>query len=105
MNVFFVLAPKGGGLPEVVTAPLDGTILPGVTRRSVLELCRASGAYTVSERKLGMKEVAQAAAEGRLLEAFGTGTAAVIAPVNGILFKGKVGKETPKRMQLKASFF
>jgi len=90
MNVFFVIAPKEGGLPEVITAPLDGTILPGVTRRSVLDLCRASGDYAVSERKLGMKEVAQAAGEGRLLEAFGTGTAAVIAPVNSIMFQGKV---------------
>ena len=90
MNVFFVIAPKGGGKPELITAPLDGTILPGVTRRTVLELCRNSGDYTVSERALGMKEVSEAAAEGRLMEAFGTGTAAVIAPINCVLFKGKV---------------
>lgn len=89
MNVFFVIAPKGGGKPELITAPLDGTILPGVTRRTVLELCRNSGDYTVSERALGMKEVSEAAAEGRLMEAFGTGTAAVIAPINCVLFKGK----------------
>lgn len=90
MNLFFVLEKEDGSGTELVTAPLtDGTILPGVTRRSVLELARASGDFIVSERALGMKEIIKASQEGRLLEAFGAGTAAVIAPVNEISYKGQ----------------
>jgi len=91
MNVFFVLKNKQGQT-ELVTAPLtDGTILPGVTRRCVLELARQqaqSRGWQVSERPLGMNEVMAAHGEGRVLEAFGCGTAAVIAPVSCVRFKG-----------------
>jgi branched-chain amino acid aminotransferase len=90
MNLFFVIKKADGSGVELVTAPLtDGTILPGVTRRSVLELARQSGEFTVSERPLGMKEIIKASKEGRLMEAFGAGTAAVIAPVNEIHYKGQ----------------
>lgn len=88
MNVFFVIETPAGET-ELITAPLDrGDILPGVTRRSLLELARAKGDMIVSERQLGMKEVVQASKEGRLKEAFGAGTAAVVAPIKAIHFKG-----------------
>jgi len=87
MNLFVVMKTKDGNQTELITAPLDGTILPGVTRRSVLELARESGEYLVSERKLTMSEFVGAAKEGRIMECFGAGTAAVIAPVNSILYR------------------
>lgn len=94
MNIFFVIRPRGDphGVPELTTAPLDrGDILPGVTRRSILELARgwSDRPATVSERWLTMSELVEAEAEGRLLEAFGAGTAAVVSPVNGIVYGGK----------------
>ena len=88
MNVF-VLWETPYGTRELVTAPLDyGDILPGVTRRSVIELARAEGAVEVAERPFTMREVKRAADEGRLLEVFGAGTAAVICPINRIFYEG-----------------
>lgn len=90
MNILFVLKKKDGSGIELVTAPLTrGDILPGVTRRSILELARSWKEFDVSERWLTMKEVVEAEAEGRLLEVMGAGTAAVISPVKAILYKGK----------------
>jgi len=75
---------------ELVTCPLSrGDILPGVTRDSVLGLARGWGEFEVNERELSMKEVLEAAEEGRLLEVFGCGTAAVVAPVKQIGYLGK----------------
>ncbi len=74
MNVFFVLG------DTVITPELTGSILPGITRRSCLELLRAWG-YRVEERLISITEIVEAAANGQLTEAFGTGTAAVISPV------------------------
>jgi branched-chain amino acid aminotransferase len=79
-NAFFVID------DEVITSPLTGTILPGVTRDSVIALLKNWG-VRISERKLRISEVVKAAKEGRLKEAFGTGTAAVIAPVGTFVFK------------------
>ncbi len=73
---------------EVVTAPLGGTILPGVTRDSALTICRHWG-IPVSERRLTIDEVIAAQKDGRLQEAFGTGTAAVISPVGSITYQGQ----------------
>ncbi|CAM9344898.1 unnamed protein product [Ectocarpus sp. 12 AP-2014] len=94
MNIFFLIAKEGGGGVELVTSPLDaGDILDGVTRRSVLELARewreleGGIPLEVCERRLTMGEVVKASREGRLLEVFGTGTAAVISPVNGIKYR------------------
>jgi len=88
MNIFFLWETPSGKI-ELVTAPLDGTILPGVTRDSILELAREWGEFEVTERPFTMPEVAAAWKEGRLREAFGAGTAAVIAPINGIAYKGE----------------
>ena len=73
---------------EIVTAPLDGTILPGVTRDSCLQLLRDWG-LRVSERKLSIDELVSASLSGKLEEAFGCGTAAVISPVGEIYYKGQ----------------
>jgi branched-chain amino acid aminotransferase len=82
MNMFFVID------DEVITAPLEGTILPGITRDSVIHMVKDWG-MKMSERFLGVDEVIGAAQDGRLKEAFGTGTAAVISPVGQITYKGK----------------
>ncbi len=73
---------------EVVTPPLTGTILPGVTRDSVLTLLRDWGSK-VSERQVSIDEVVDAYTAGTLEEIFGTGTAAVISPVGELAFKGR----------------
>ena len=61
------------GERELVTPPLDGTILPGVTRQSMLDLAREWGEFKVTERRITMAEVLKAASECRILEAFGAG--------------------------------
>ncbi len=93
MNVFF----KING--EVITPVLNGSILSGITRDSVIQLLRGNG-YSVTERKIEIAEVFKAAETGELEEVFGTGTAAVISPVGElatddekiIISEGKVGK-------------
>lgn len=80
MNVFF----KING--EVVTPALSGSILPGVTRASTIELLK-SWDVPVVERKLAMDEIVEAAANGKLEEAFGTGTAAVISPIGRLVYR------------------
>ena len=93
MNVFFVLG------DEVVTPALQGSILPGITRKSVIELLNSWG-YKVSERRLSVDELLEAYANGTFTEMFGSGTAAVISPVGRLRYKdtdmklsdGKIGK-------------
>ena len=82
MNMFFVIE------EEVITAPLTGSILPGVTRDSVIHMVKDWG-MKVSERSLSIDEVIAGAEDGRLKEAFGTGTAAVISPVGQINYRGE----------------
>lgn len=81
MNVFFVID------NEVITPELNGSILAGITRMSAIELLRDAG-YKVVERKISIQEVYEAASEGRLGEAFGTGTAAVISPIGEFCWEG-----------------
>ncbi|CAH6723678.1 branched-chain-amino-acid aminotransferase, cytosolic [[Candida] jaroonii] len=90
MNVFFAFQ-KPNGKKELVTAPLDGTILEGITRDSILELCREKlgDEWEVSERNYTIHDVKKAADEGTLIEAFGSGTAAIVSPVNNIEFRGE----------------
>jgi branched-chain amino acid aminotransferase len=73
---------------EVVTPPLAGTILPGVTRDSALTLLREWG-VRVAERPITIEEVREAAHRGTLAEVWGTGTAAVISPVGELAYKGE----------------
>ncbi|MFI3284946.1 MAG: branched-chain amino acid aminotransferase [Erysipelotrichaceae bacterium] len=74
MNIFFKIN------DEIITPELNGSILPGITRDSVIKLCQSWG-YKVSERKISIDEIAQAYHDGSLQEVFGSGTAAVISPV------------------------
>jgi branched-chain amino acid aminotransferase len=73
---------------EVITPPLTGTILPGVTRDSALTLMREWG-LRVSERPISIDDVVAAADRGTLKEVWGTGTAAVISPVGELSYQGK----------------
>lgn len=90
MNVFFYLINEETQQPELVTAPLTrGDILPGVTRDSILHLARSWGDFQVSERYATMPEIIKASKDGRLIEAFGAGTAAVVTPISSICHKGQ----------------
>lgn len=83
MNIFF----KING--TVVTPKLNGSILPGVTRDSVIQLCKHWG-LPVEERKVSVDELLEAAKNGSLEEVWGTGTAAVISPVGHLRFEDTV---------------
>ncbi len=76
-------------MDKLVTPELQGSILPGITRKSVLELCRKWG-MKVSERRITIQEVADAYDAGKLQEVFGAGTAAVISPVGHLKWGDKV---------------
>ena len=95
MNVMFKIS------GEIVTPKLTGSILPGVTRMSCIELLRRQG-YTVQERLLSVDELAAAMADGSLEEAWGCGTAAVVSPIGELCYQdvkytiggGKIGPIT-----------
>ncbi|MBE3028294.1 branched-chain amino acid aminotransferase [Janthinobacterium sp. BJB1] len=78
MNLFFVY--KDGEKITVVTPELTGTLLPGITRRSLLEMAKDLG-YATEERKLSVQQWRDDIASGRMTEVFACGTAAVITPV------------------------
>ncbi len=82
MNMLFIIDGK------LVTPPLRGSILPGITRNSVLKLASTMG-IEVEERLISIDEVAETARNGRMSEAFGSGTAAVISPVGHFYWKGE----------------
>jgi branched-chain amino acid aminotransferase len=82
-NIFIVID------DELITPPLAGTILPGITRNSVLQLARDRGIKT-SERRITIDELFQAQENGSLKEVFSTGTAAVISPVGELCYKDQV---------------
>ena len=95
MNVMFKI--KG----EIVTPALTGSILPGITRKSCVEVLKSKG-YKVSERLLSLEELEKAMDDGTLEEAWGCGTAAVVSPIGELCYKdkkftinnGKIGKVT-----------
>jgi len=97
MNMFFAYE------DYIVTAPLDGSILHGITRDSVLTLAKSFG-VKVEERKIDITDLMNDIRSGKVREAFGSGTAAVVTPVNTICYKkecltvddGEVGKLTQK---------
>ena len=97
MNIMFKISGK------IYTAACEGTVLPGVTRRSIIELLHDWG-YEVIEGKLAIDAVMQAGKDGTLEEVFGTGTAAVVSPVKELVWKddsvtisgGKIGELTQK---------
>jgi branched-chain amino acid aminotransferase len=81
-NIFFRIN------DEVITPALQGTILPGVTRDSVVHLVKDMG-IKMTERSVSIEEIVQGAQDGSLKEVFGSGTAAVISPVSSFRYKGK----------------
>ncbi|MGH3449534.1 MAG: branched-chain amino acid aminotransferase [Haloechinothrix sp.] len=85
MNLFFVLG--SGDDAHIVTPELTGTLLPGVTRDSLLTLCRDFG-LTVEERRISAEEWEKTAISGELTEVFACGTAAVITPVGRVKHTG-----------------
>lgn len=85
MNVMFKI--KG----EIYTAPLNGTVLPGVTRNSCITLLKSWG-YKVHEKPFTIDFLMESARNGELEEAFGTGTAAVISPIGELNYKGEIQK-------------
>ena len=82
MNVMFKIG------DEIVTPMLSGSILPGITRMSCIEVLKKQG-YKVSERLLSIDELAEALENGTLKEAWGCGTAAVVSPIGELCYKGK----------------
>ena len=82
MNVMF----KING--EIVTPMLAGSILPGITRKSCIELLKSEG-YKVSEKLITIDELEEAMENGTLEEAWGCGTAAVVSPIGELSYKGK----------------
>lgn len=104
MNIFFLMKKTTAqdSPLELVTAPLTrGDVLPGVTRDSIIQLVReheglreqlrgfSGEPIDVVERWVGMPEVARAEQEGRLVESFGAGTAAIVSPVSAIGYSGR----------------
>ena len=97
MNIMFKIDGK------IYTAPCTGTVLPGVTRRSIIELLRDWG-YEVCEEHVAIADIMKAGHDGKLEEVFGTGTAAVVSPVKELDWKGdkvfisggKIGELTQK---------
>ena len=84
MNIFILMRNEKEEV-ELVTPPLtSGTVLPGVTRQSVLDLTSNMSGLRVRERRITLPEVLVASKQGRLMEVFGCGTAAVISPVGGL---------------------
>jgi branched-chain amino acid aminotransferase len=83
MNIFFLIG------DELITPPLTGSILPGITRDSVLRLTKDWG-LKVTEKRITIDDVLSANENGSLQEVFGTGTAAVISPVGEINYKGQI---------------
>lgn len=79
MNIFFKIDGK------IVTPMLNGSILPGITRDSTINLCKSWG-YDVEERRISVEEIIEAQRSGKLEEVFGTGTAAVISPVGKLRY-------------------
>jgi len=83
MNIFFKIDGK------IYTAACEGTVLPGVTRRSSIELLKDWG-YEVVEGKIAIADIMEAGRQGKLEEVFGTGTAAVVSPVKELKWKDEV---------------
>jgi branched-chain amino acid aminotransferase len=91
MNFFMLWENPNTGRRELVTPPLNGLILPGVTRNSILELVKSwehtTGIF-VCEEKVTMAEILQASHEDRIIEMFGAGTACIVSPIKRIGFNG-----------------
>ncbi|KAH8703316.1 putative branched-chain amino acid aminotransferase [Talaromyces proteolyticus] len=93
MNLFVAWVNPETNTKELLTPPLDGTILPGITRDSILDLARerlVPDGWTVSEKRVYMREIKEASEQGRLLDFFGAGTALIVSPIRSITWNGGV---------------
>ncbi|KAG0190985.1 hypothetical protein DFQ28_001149 [Apophysomyces sp. BC1034] len=88
MNLFTLWKNDEGEL-ELVTPPLDGSILPGVTRDSILSLAKSWNKFKVAERKMTMPQLRDAIKQNRVLEMFGAGTACIVSPIKTIEYMGE----------------
>lgn len=88
MNIFMFYI-NDDGEKELITPPLNGLILPGITRDSIINLSKQWGKFKVREAKFTMPMVCQLLKEDRLLELFGAGTACIVSPVNRINYLGE----------------
>lgn len=86
MNIFVVIKHPGGEI-ELATPPLNGLILPGITRHSIIQLAKEWDEFKVTERTITMSEILSLSKENRLLEVFGSGTACIVTPVNSIFYE------------------
>lgn len=91
MNIFFIFK-KDQGKYEIATPMLDGSILPGITRKSIIDMMRDEGEHEVSERLITTEEVLKKNKEGKLVEIFCSGTAAICTPVKTLRIKGNTIK-------------
>ncbi|XP_018496701.1 branched-chain-amino-acid aminotransferase, cytosolic [Galendromus occidentalis] len=85
-NIFMLMKDDVGNV-ELITPPLNGIILPGINRQSILDLTRDWNEFKVSEREVTMQELQERLAKGQLLEMFGCGTASAISPIERIVYK------------------
>ncbi|XP_048511464.1 branched-chain-amino-acid aminotransferase, cytosolic isoform X2 [Athalia rosae] len=85
MNIFMFYI-NDDGEKELVTPPLNGLILPGITRNSILTTSREWGQFKVTERVITMDEICNLLSENRLLELFGAGTACIVSPISFIKY-------------------
>ncbi|KAJ8918143.1 hypothetical protein NQ315_011600, partial [Exocentrus adspersus] len=89
MNIF-VFYINDHGEKVLVTPPLNGLILPGIVRQSIIELCEQWKEFRVEQRDITMKDVIKLKRSERLLEMFGSGTAGMISPVSSIEYLGEL---------------
>ena len=88
MNFFVVIKTEDGDI-EIITPPLDGLIIPGITRESVLELVRSLPQYEVVERHITVDELVKALRDRRVVECFGTGSRRFVVPVQTLHIRGR----------------
>lgn len=88
MNLFVYWKNEQGD-NELITPPLNGTILPGITRDSIIKLTQELGEFKVSQKPFKIQELMKAVREGRVHEAFGSGTAAIVSPVKSFNYRGE----------------
>ena len=87
---FFVFWKNEKGEDELITPPLDGTILPGVTRDSILTLTKNMNEFKVTVAPFKIQQLMKAVREKRVYEAFGAGTAAIVSPVEQFTYHEEV---------------
>lgn len=83
MNIFFLIGEK------LVTPELQGSILSGITRRSIITLAKETFGVEVEERKISIDEIIEKGRSGELKECFGSGTAAVVSPVGELIYQNQ----------------